>query len=608
MNKLLNRATPRFARSTASAVAVFAIAAATLTGIQSSSAAWNDTERNYGDIGTLDCDAPTDLTSRATGRMLNGSIGAINLDAIAGIRGVVVNNDGTSATSTSPGAVSQGAGTDAFGAGVSATALFNAVNIGITPLTLPLNSGTGTYNQYGQAHETGISTGAAGAVTNTGAVDTGAVSSGTAGKVGTLRLSDISGLTAALAGLTDVSVEIGAVAAVTSLDGCPAAWAGGAPSPTDLDRSYLVSSLKAQLTSDAVKALTGTGGTVPTAVGGVQTLLNTLIGTPTTNGTAETNIATGAVTSLTGAISSLLTTASTPLVTLGLGGTDQTTAAVTIDLSTVTNYLTSPLSDGTVAIDLASGTVSIDIEALAGGLNNRPANTRVLTAAQLNDVVERVEDLLQARLAQIDTALDTALAAATLEINVNLKLTAHLLAVPPLTPGIGPIDAFEVKLKYLGTLAQYASPGGAGVVVTGPSVTLLGGTGIGDALLNPILASLTAGLLNPVVTTVTPAVLNLVLNQLTTPLTGAISTATSNFTTLVTSTITLLDPVLESLAGVLNLTLNSRPDVAPFPSAPHTPLSGEYFETALRVDVLSGLPGPSLLSLYLANASVGPNQ
>jgi len=606
MNKLFTRPNQRFARSTASAVAVFAIAAATLTGVQSSSAAWNDTEFNNGDVGTLDCDAPTDLTSRATGRMLNGTIGAINLDAIAGIRGVVVNNDGTSATSTSPGAVSQGAGTDAFGAGVSATALFNAVNIGITPLTLPLNSGTGTYNQYGQAHETGISTGAAGAVTNTGAVDTGAVSSGTAGTVGTLRLSDISGLTAALAGLTDVSVEIGAVAAVASLDGCPAAWAGGTPSPTDLDRSYLVSSLKAQLTSDAVKALTGTGGTVPTAVGGVQTLLNTLIGTPTTNGTAETNIATGAVTSLTGVLAGVLDEVSTPLIALSLGGTDQTKAAVSIDLSTVTNYLTSPLSDGTVSIDLASGTVSIDIAALAGGLNNKAPNTRVLTSAQLNDVVERVEDLLQARLAQIDTALDTALAAATLEINVDIKLQATLLSLPPF--GIGPIDAFDIKLKYLGTLAQYASPGGAGVVVTGPSVTLLGGTGIGDALLNPILADLTDELLNPVVTVVTPAVLNLVVNQLTTPLTGAISTATSNFTTLVTSTITALDPVLESLAGVLNLTLNSQPDVAPFPSAPHTPVAGEYFETALRVDVLSGLPGPSLLSLYLANASVGPNQ
>jgi len=607
MRKYLAIPSRKRARSAASAVAVFAIAAATLTGIQSSSAAWNDTEFNYGDIGTLDCDAPTDLTSRATGRMLNGSIGAINLDAIAGIRGVVVNNDGTSATSTSPGAVSQGPGTDAYGAGLSATALLNAVNIGITPLTLPLNSGTGAYNQYGQAHETGISTGAAGAVTNTGAVDTGAVTSGTAGKVGTLRLSDISGLTAALAGLTDVSVEIGAVAAVASLDGCPAAWAGGAPSPTDLDRSYLVSSLKAQLTSDAVKALTGTGGTVPTAVGSVQTLLNTLIGTPTTNGTAETNIATGVVNSLTGAVGGLLTTASTPLLTLSLGNSTQT-AAVSIDLTTVTNYLTSPLSDGTVSIDLASGTVSIDIAALAGGLNNKPANTRVLTAAQLNDVVERVEDLLQARLAQIDTALDTALAAATLVINIDLTLQAHLLAVPLVSPGIGPIDAFHVKLGYSGTLAQYSSPGGAGVVVTGPTVELIGGTLIGDALLNPLLASLTAGILNPVVTTVTPAVLNLVVNQLTTPLTGAISTATSNFTTLVTSTITLLDPLLDSLAGVLNLTLNSRPDVAPFPSAPHTPVTGEYFETALRVDVLSGLPGPSLLSLYLANASVGPNK
>ena len=587
-------------KSVVSTVSVFAILAGVLTGTTSSAAGFVDQEFVNGDLRALDCDAPVGLDSRATGRFLTGRLGAASLDPVVGLSGVTVANDGSTVTH-SAGAVASGA--DAWGQPITASAVGGliAAQIGAT---LPLNFGTGTYNQYGQAHSTGISTGASGAVTNAGAVDTGAISGGTAAKVGTLHLSDLPGLGTTLAGIQNVDLEIGAVAALATLDGCESTWDGTAPAAGDLQRSYIVSELKALLTSQAVAALTGTGGVVPNSVGLVQSSLTGLVGSPSTMGTGEQSIANSALNSLTSTVSGLLGALSTPVLTLGIGNGHTATAGLTIDLSTVNSYLTGSLTDGVVTVDIASGRISVDIAGLAGGLNGRAPNTRVLTSTQLNDVLDRVEDLLQARLAQIDTALDTALAAATLHIEVDVKVQATLLAIFPL-PGIGPVNVINVALKYDGTLAQFA----AGTeVITGPNVTILGGTGIGDALLNPVLSGLTSGLVTPLVTTVTPAVVAAVASGLTTPIEGLISANLTTITNGLTSTITALDPVLDALAAIVDITLNSRPDVAPLPSAPiPSPLAGEYFETAIRIGVLNAPSGSSILSLYLANASVGPN-
>jgi hypothetical protein len=587
-------------KSVVSTVSVFAILAGVLTGTTSSAAGFVDQEFVNGDFTALDCDAPVGLESRATGRFLTGRLGGASLDPVVGLQGVTVSNDGSLVTH-SAGAVASG--TDAWGQPITASAVGGLISAQLGA-TLPFDFGTGTYNQYGQAHATGISTGASGAVTNSGAVDTGAISGGTAAKAGTLHLSDLPGLGTTLAGLQNVDLEIGAVAALATLDGCESAWDGTTPSASDIQRSYIVSELKALLTSQAVAALVGTGGVVPNSVGLVQSSLTGLIGAPTTMGTGEQSIATSALNSLTSTVDGLLDGLSTAILTLDIGSGHTATAGLTIDLSTVTSYLTGSLSDGVVGIDLASGRITVDIGGLAGGLNGRDPNTRVLTSTQLNDVLDRVEDLLQARLAQIDTALDTALAAATLHIEIDVKVQATLLAIFPL-PGIGPINALNVNLKYDGTLAAFA---GGTETVTGPAVTILGGTGIGDALLNPILSGLTSGLLNPIINVVTPAVVTAVASGLTTPIQGLISTNLSTITNGLTSTITALDPVLDALAAIVDITLNSRPDVAPLPSAPiPSPLAGEYFETAIRVGVLNAPGGSSILSLYLASASVGPN-
>ena len=529
-----------------------------------------------------------------------GQLAGVPLDPIVGLRGAVVTNDGDTVAHSSGSVPS---GPDAYGAPITVSAIGSLISAGIGA-TLPLNWGTGVYNQYGQAHETGISTGASGAVTNSGAVDTGAVSGGTAAKVGTLRLSDLTGLGTTLAGLTDVELAVGAVAALATMDGCPMAWDDRtAPSGSELQRSYLLSSLDAQLTSQVLRQLTGTGGTVPTAVGTLQSGLTGLIGTPTTSGTAETSIGNSVLSSLTGTVSGLLGAISTPLLALSIGNGHEVSVGVGIDLTAVTNYLTGPLTDGVVTVDLASGRVSVNIDALSGGLNNRLPNTRLLTGPNLADVVDRVDALLAQRLAQINTALTTALNAATVSISVDVKVAATLLAVWPL-PGIGPVNALNVHLGYTGSLAQFA----AGTqTVTGPSVSLLSGTGIGDALLNPLLGSLTTALLNPVLTVVTPGVVSVVATQLTTPITGLIATVLTTTTTALSSTITALDPVLQTLAAIVDITVNAQPDVAPYPAPPTPSTTGEFHVSALRIGVLNAPAGSSLLSLSLANASVGAN-
>ena len=586
-------------KSVVSAISVLAIVAGLLT-TTSSAAGFVDQEFVNGDLTALDCDDPAGLTSRATGRFLTGRLGSSSLDPVVGLQGVTVTNNGATATPTS-GAVPSG--TDAWGQPITASAIGGLISTQIGA-TLPLDFGTGTYNQYGQAHQTGISTGASGAVTNAGAVDTGAIAGGTAAKAGTLHLSDLPGLGTTLAGLQNVDLEIGAVAATATLDGCESSWDGTAPSAADIQRSYIVSELKAVLTSQAIAALTGSGGVVPTSVGLAQSTLTGLIGASNTQGTGETSVANSALSSLTTTVAGVVGSLNSGLLVLDIGNGHVATAGLTMDVSAVNALLTGNLDDGTVSVNLSTGRITVDMGNLVGGLNNKAPNTRLLTSANLNEVLDRVEDLLQARLEQIDTALDTALAAATLSINLDVKVAATLLPVLP-GSGIGPVNALNVNLKYNGTLAQFA----AGTeVITGPTVTVLSGTGIGDLLLNPLVGGLTAALLTPLTTTVTPAVVTAVASGLTTPITGLISTNLSTLTTGLTNTITLLDPVLETLASVVDVLLNVRPDVAPGPQPPvTTPLAGEYFESAIRIGVLNAPGGSSILSLHLANASVGPN-
>jgi hypothetical protein len=575
-----------------SMVSIAAIVAGVLTSTTVSSAAWNDTEFDHGDVTALNCATNTDLASRARGRFLTGTVLTANLDTIAGLQGVTVSNDGTTVTHSS--GATAGSAPDSWGQGIAATALAGIVNAEIGPLTLPLNQGTGTLNQYGEAHDTGKSRGASGAVTSEGAIDTSAVTAGTAGTVGTLSLSTLPGIGSTLAGLADVGVEVGAVAAVANLDGCAQAWSGAStPSATQLQRSYLVSSLKAKATSPVVGAVFGS--TVPTAVNGISTTLNTLIGASgADNGTAETSVASAALASLDSAIAGILGNIDLGVIALGVG-TGAKSTGITVDLAPVTAALTGSVTDGVVTTNLATGAITVDINALTGGLNTQLPNTRVLTAAQLDDVTLRVKALLVARTTYVNTLLETALANATIVVKLDSFVTTRLLTTT--------VVGLKVHVEYSGTLAEFraGTANYSGPTITNEDTSILGGVlGLVTGPLNLLLPPLVSG-------TVRTAVQTALNTNLFTPVNGLIVSTLNTATTAVNTATAVLDPLLDVLGGILDLRLNVRPDVTPFPNRPFAGSVGEYYQSALAITVLGSVGGPSILQLHLANASVGPN-
>ena len=581
--------------------AAVAIVLAAAQGITSTNASWLDSEWDHGDVRALQCVGNTDLSSRATSRMFTGMTGSTELETLVGISGLTVTNDGTttSAVAGTPGAVSLGA--DAYDAPLSATSGGTALRG--TSVSVPLDNGVGVYEQWAQAHDTGVSTGAAGAVTNTGAIDTGAIDAGTAPTVGSLALSSLPLVGAPLSGLSDVGLTIGAVASSATLDGCSLAWSGGAPSSSQLQRAYSVSTLEAQLSSAAVASLFGATGTVPTLVSGAQTQLGSLFGTNSTTGTAESGIAASALTALTSAVTSALGSIHVAgiSVAVGTGGASSTT--VLMDLSTVSSLLTGVLVDsaGGVSVDLASGAVTIDAaKQLPGGLNGQPANTDILTAAQLATAASRVGALLNARITAVNAALLAALNAATVTVQADVTVAA---TVPILFPS--GVAALNVYMGYTGTIAQFA----AGTeTVSGPTVSALPGLGLISGLLSavttPLTANLGAGL------GVTTSVAAAVFSQAVTPITSTAASLLSMANAAAATTLTALSGSLAALSSVLSITLNSQPDRSPSPPFPVTaPQPNEYFVSALHIGMLdSTVSGAtSLLSLFLATSSVGPN-
>ncbi len=565
---------------TLAVLSAVAVVVSTLPGVALTNASWVDEEHAYGTLGASQCGVSSDFDSRATGRMVAGAIANTPIDPVVALHGIVVSNYGSTATAT---ASSTPGGADAYYSSLAATAISTAlVNAG---LSLPLAWNTGAWTQYGQAHDTGISTGAAGAVTNVGAINTTTTGPTAAPTVGSLALSSLPYVGAPLSGLSDVKLDIGAVASRATLDGCGDAWTAGAPTAAQLQRSYYVSHLRAQLTSAALAGLMGTTGAVPTTVNGLGTIVTT----------AQTNITTKALNGLLGTVTTAVNGINVAGIGLQVGTGHLGSTTIALNLAPVTALLTGPLDDGVVNLDLASGAVTIDIAGLAGDLSTKPANTSLLTAPQLNDVVTRLSGLLTTRLGQIDTALTTALSAATISIDLDVNVR--------LNPGS--VNVIGVKLGYTGTIQQFAL---GTQTVTGPSVSLLGTGGlvgwILDGLVSGLLANLLTGL-GTLTTTVRNAVGTDIL-----PLTGTVTGFLSGATTSLTTAITALGGTLTALGGIVSLTLNSQPDQLPNPAAPYAGGGpGEYFVSALRVGVLDRTGGGanSLVNLFLATSSVGSN-
>src|SRR5699024_8271098 len=173
------------------------------------------------------------------------------------------------------------------------------------------------------------------------------------------------------------------------------------------------------------------------------------------------------------------------LLTVDLGAPELNAS---VDLSQVTEgLLDEPLvsDNGLVTIDLDSGIVNVDLAMLhQGDLNGLPANTELLSAQEIAQIVQTVNELLYEVLDLVTDAVTETLE--TTELTITLD--------PTLTAGAGLVGG-DLDVSLAGTLAQFTgqSAEAPDVDVSG-SITIIGiPVPVGDivgAVVEPVLAEL----------------------------------------------------------------------------------------------------------------------
>ena len=448
----LNR--PRRSILVAAAAAISLAATTSIT-----TAAWTDSEWVKSAVGVSspgDCSTNSMFTNQAWARELHGTVLNTNLDTVAGVQGLTVLNNGTSASPTPVSAVLVPGTTDAYVTKIPVTALGSSpVSVGLG-LGVPVG-GLGTYTQWARSQKSGQAHGAAGLVSDqTGAVDVAGTANGaaTAPKSASISLGNI--VPASLAGVT---LDVGAVASSSALDSCVMTngWPMLDTTPT-VQRQYGIAGLDLTAAIPAVGTLSTQGASL---VGAVPTQLNALLGTG------------GLTTGISDGISALIN----PLLgSLSLGSISTTATLSAPDLSGVTAMMTESMTDGIVTINLGTGTVKVNIASLAGstttGLNGmEPNHAVVLDAAMTTAVTSRVTALLDSWKNRVLAALTTALRSITL--NATTNITLKLAGINAATIGVkmGP-----------STLGQFLDGTAAAPVVT-PNVLGIDLGGVVAALL-----------------------------------------------------------------------------------------------------------------------------
>ncbi|GAB3596289.1 choice-of-anchor G family protein [Microbacterium tumbae] len=557
-------------RRALSAVAV-PIATALVVQIGATNASWNDAEWTSAAFAAVDCDAPQGaFATRGEGRALSGSLLGVDLDTLAEASGVEVTNDGSRAQ-VAPTGANPATGDDAYANSLNVTAL-SAVNLdlGNGLLQLPLDSSTGVLGQFGQAQDSGVSAGAGGYVTDSGGM--GLAQENGYPELATLELSRLlSSINPAVAGLladvTDVSLEVGAVAGRATLEGCETAWSGTSALAESLTREYLVSSAETVVTSPTVgtlaTTLSGTVSSLQTTVNGLQTTLKTTIAS---------------------SIDALIT----PLLGLISSSVTVDTLALTIDLSDVSALLTTTIADedAIVSIDLPAGAITIDTAALLGkaygetgraDLNGLAPNTNLFSDP---DILTTLTSAATDALADWVLDVQSALQAAIDDIQVQLDATIIL----------GPLGLPLARIA-VGLAAPLADLENVDATV---DATVLGI--ISTSLLNNVLSALTSGvggLVSDLIHGALPTVASL------TQTLNAPVAAVADVVTLVYSTL--------YLDGVVSLTVNAQNDPLAGSAEPGDWAAlppGRYDVAALRIGVLAAA-GDSEVRLYLGRGSVG---
>ncbi|PPF60375.1 hypothetical protein C5C13_03495 [Clavibacter michiganensis] len=582
---LRSLARARRAPLVAAGVAVALVAGAVTPGIVPVAAAWTDREWAKGRIGAenVECGTSTAFTTTASARFLRGSLLSLPLDTVAGVAGLSAVDDAAPGSQRTP-STAPSLGSGAYANPLAVTAISGVATLDLTGLSAGLPAGSaGALNQYVRVTETGTSTAASGLVSDSGGVG---VTSGTSPSLPRRATLSLARVLPATTDVTRADLAVGAVASRATLDWCAARrsalWGSG--SVDGVIREYGVAGLELRVASPVV-------GGVATAVGNTTTTVLPAAAAALSGTTGS--IATSVGTALDGLIGGLLRTGLTGRVTVtGLG------AATTA----VTPLLTKPLrsADGSVAIDLAAGTVLVDLAALTGrgadGLNGMPPNSElVLSAPVVNAIGARVGALMDARTVEIQTALTTALRSVQVEIALSTRVRT-VLGVP----------VMDVGVTFDGTLAELTG-GTRPIVVTADALSL-------GSVLNPVLGSLGLGsidLLSAAVRGLSTSLVSTLTTTVGALLVTPVTTLGATLSTLSGRLVTAVAAVLAPLPSVLSVMVNVQPDRpgAP-PGSVVVPGDGRDTSpartvTALRiglVDALAPAAGPSVVELATSTA------
>jgi hypothetical protein len=579
---------------------VVAVTVSVATSIQAAptDAAWLDAEWDSATVGTLDCGPDgSPFTTRASGKLLGGSLAGIDLDSLAELDGISGVNDASGVAITPPPPQSNSLGANAYANPLTVTALDTLqVSLGDL-LLLPLDADLGVDNSYVQVNSDGTSAGATGAVSNSGAIQTTASQPGpNPPTFATLQLSNIvrsalgQELSTVVAGLADASLEVGAVASSATLDACAASWTGSIVS--SLQRQYAVAGVDLDLTSPTVGTLvTGTSGVIDGLDGAVEGLAS------------NTGVLSSLTTGITGLVNTLLNT-----LGLGLGSITISDLDVDVDLTEVNGLLDDTISDdaGIVSIDLLNGTISVDLDGLLGaaygtqGINGLPANTQLLINDEIiNALTEATTEALVNWVDDLEVAIRAALESLTLSAQVVVNV---------LQGADTPVASITLTIPEVSLQGLIA---GTPIVTT--SISLAGGTpcgGLGTLVLCGLLNTLTGGLSANIA-----ASLGAALNSaLFTSATNVLATTRAALLALTEPVVTLVSNATDSLFGedsLLSLTANAQnsPNPAngnlepgwslPGPDAA-TRSTGQYDVAALRLTAVG-----TVVQLDLARSSVG---
>ncbi len=552
-------------------VLVAATAAITLAATTSvTTAAWTDNEWVRSAVGVSspgDCSTNTMFTNQSWARQLQGTVLNTNLDTVAGVQGLTVLNDGTTATRTPLSATLVPGTTDAYVTKIPVSVLGSSpISVGLG-LGLPVG-GVGTYTQWARSENSGQAHGASGLVSDqTGAVDVAGTAQGaaTAPKSASVNLGNI--VPASLAGVT---LDVGAVASSSQLDGCDMinGWPTLDPTP-EVQRQYGIAGLDLNAAIPAVGTLSTQGASL---VNAVPTQLNALLGTG------------GLTTGISNGISALINPV---LGTLQLGSISTTATLSAPDLTGVTALMTESMTDGIVTVNLGTGTVRVNIASLAGGtlgLNGMEANHAVvLDAAMATAVTNRVTALLDSWKNRVLTALTTALRSITLNATTNITLKLAGLNAATIGVKIGP-----------STLGQFLDGTAVAPVVTADVLGLDIG-GVVAALLTPVTSILLTGTNNVVKNVLNATIFNA----------GLVTNLGASLQLLITPVINAVGPLLTAVRTLVAINVNVQPDQS-WPGtkpADVTAAAGEYKVSAIRVGLVDSA---GLLSLQLGSSSAGP--